>query len=175
MLIARTEDLSPDLLRALKVMLEEAYDESFVEDWDHALGGVHFLVDEDGEPVAHASVVERFLETGRLLLRTGYVEAVATRPDRERRGLASRVMEAATNHIRETYELGALGTGEFDFYARFGWEVWRGPTSVRTPAGDVVRTPDDDGYVMILRTPSTPPDLDVNAPITCDWRSGDVW
>ncbi len=36
------------------------------------------------------------------------------------------------------------------------------------------RTPDDDPYIMVLRTPSSPP-LDITAPISCDWRPGDVW
>jgi aminoglycoside 2'-N-acetyltransferase I len=175
MRIARTVKLPPNLLDKLKKMLEEAYDEPFVEDWDHALGGTHFIIEENGEPVSHASVVERFLETEGRTLRTGYVEAVATRRDRQGRGLGSRVMEAATQHIKRKYQLGALGTGEFDFYARFGWEVWRGRTSVRMETGEVARTPDEDGYVMILRTQSTPTDLDVTAPISCDWRSGDVW
>lgn len=155
-------------------MLETAFDEEFVEDWDHALGGTHFLIEEDGNPVAHASVVERELLAGGRVLRTGYVEAVATRPDRRGRGFGTRVMEAATEHIKSTYELGALGTGEFDFYARFGWERWQGPTAVRTSTG-VLRTPDEDGFVMILRTPSTPQDLDLAAVISCEWRSGDVW
>jgi aminoglycoside 2'-N-acetyltransferase I len=45
---------------------------------------------------------------------------------------------------------------------------------VRAPNGEQ-RTPDEDGYVMILRTASTPADLDLEAPISCDWRPGDVW
>lgn len=174
MRIVRTDALTQDDLSALKPMLEESYGEPFVEDWDHALGGTHFLIEENGAPVSHAAVVERFLETGGRSLRTGYVEAVATRPDRRRDGLGSRVIEAASEHIRGDFELGALGTGEFDFYARFGWEVWRGPTSVRTSTGQV-RTPEEDGYVMILRTLTTPADLDVAMPISCDWRRGDVW
>ncbi len=40
--------------------------------------------------------------------------------------------------------------------------------------GTRLATPDDDGAILILRTPSTPP-LDTSLPITCEWRSGDVW
>jgi aminoglycoside 2'-N-acetyltransferase I len=53
-------------------------------------------------------------------------------------------------------------------------ERWRGPTFVRL--GDRERaTPEEDGFVMILRTPRTPASLDLDAPISCDWREGDVW
>ena len=173
--MARTSDLSPDFLTTLKSMLEEAYGEPFVEDWDHALGGVHFYVEEDGDPIAHASVVERFLETGGHRLRTGYVEADATRPDRRRRGIGSQLIDDLSDYVTHEFELGALGTGEFAFYERYGWERWRGLTSVRAETGELLRTPNEDGYVMILRTMRTPSDLDLSWQITCDWRTGDVW
>jgi hypothetical protein len=44
---------------------------------------------------------------------------------------------------------------------------------VRTADGDQ-RTEDDEGYLLVLRTPRTPP-LDLVAAISCDWRPGDVW
>ena len=173
MRIARTGDLNPDTLGRIKALLEEAYGEPFIEDWDHALGGVHFLIEENGEPISHASVVDRRLETGGRTFRTGYVEAVATRPDRQRRGLAARIMHAVSDHIRADFELGGLSIREHDFYERFGWETWRGPTFVRTGNG-LVRTEDEDGGVMILRTASTP-NIDLDGAITCEWRSGDAW
>jgi aminoglycoside 2'-N-acetyltransferase I len=37
-----------------------------------------------------------------------------------------------------------------------------------------MRTPDDDGYIMVLLTRMSPP-LDLDATISCEWRSGDVW
>jgi aminoglycoside 2'-N-acetyltransferase I len=168
-----THDLTPEFLDALKRMLEEAYREPLVEDWEHALGGVHFWIEENGEPVAHASVVERSLEIAGKQFRTGYLEAVATQRDRQRRGLGSRVVHAATEHVLEEYELGGLSTGLNALYARFGWETWRGPTFVRTDSG-LERTADEDGGVMILRAgPSAGVDLD--GAISCEWRAGDVW
>jgi aminoglycoside 2'-N-acetyltransferase I len=82
-------------------------------------------------------------------------------------------MRAAADHIRERYELGALATGSHAFYERLGWERWRGPSFVRTMTGQQ-RTPNEDGYILILRTPTTPP-LDLTAPISCEWRPGDIW
>jgi aminoglycoside 2'-N-acetyltransferase I len=71
------------------------------------------------------------------------------------------------------YELGALGTGRHRFYERLGWRTWQGPCFVRTTEGER-RTPDEEGFIMVLRTPSTPP-IDLTDPISCDWRPGDVW
>ena len=172
-----TEDLTADELVQLRDLLWAAFppgEEGFTEDdWQHGLGGRHFVVELDGAIVSHAAVVQRELHVGDVPLRTGYVEAVGTRPDRQRRGLGSAVMRAATAHIHDVFELGALGTGEHAFYERLGWQTWRGPAFVRTPGGPV-RTPDEEGFIMVLPTPTTPP-LDDLAPISCDWRPGDVW
>jgi aminoglycoside 2'-N-acetyltransferase I len=75
--------------------------------------------------------------------------------------------------ICERYALGALSTGTHAFYETLGWERWRGPTFVDSPRGRE-RTPDDDGDIMILRTPRSP-GLDLDGDIVCDWRLGDVW
>jgi aminoglycoside 2'-N-acetyltransferase I len=149
---------------------EEAFG---VDDWEHALGGIHFVLDIGGEIVAHAAVVERKLHVGEQPLRSGYVEAVATASDRQGAGLGSIVMADASDYIRDTFELGALGTGRQRFYERLGWRVWAGQAWVRTADGPL-RTPDEEGYILVLTTPSTP-QLDTTAPISCEWRPGDVW
>ena len=149
-------------------------DEAFGEDdWAHALGGVHVVLDLEGEIITHAAVVERELWMDDRPLRTGYVEAVATIPDRQGQGLGSLVMADVNALIRERYELGALGTGSQGFYERLGWVVWQGPTFVRTPSGPQ-RTPDEDGGIMVLGTPTSPP-LVLRASLSCEWRTGDVW
>lgn len=172
-----TDELTADQIVAIRDLLWAAFppgDEGFSEDdWQHALGGQHFVVELDGAIVSHASVVERELHVADLPIRTGYVEAVATAPDRQRQGLGSAAMREATLYIRATFEFGALGTGEHGFYERLGWLTWQGPSAVRTPDGPR-RTPDDDGFIMVLTTPTSPP-IDLRTPISCDWRPGDVW
>ena len=143
------------------------------DDWAHALGGVHFVLELDGAIVGHASVVERALEIGATPVRTGYVEAVAIRPDLQRRGLGSALVREVNHHVEATYDLGALGTGTQPFYEQLGWRIWQGPTGVRVDGG-VRATPDEDGYILVLPTPTSPP-FDLSEPISCDWRPGDVW
>ena len=82
-------------------------------------------------------------------------------------------MTDVTEYVREGFELGGLGTGRQSFYGRLGWRIWAGPSAVRTPDGERP-TPDDDGYIMVLETPTSPP-LDLAAPISCEERPGDVW
>jgi aminoglycoside 2'-N-acetyltransferase I len=172
-----TSAVEPEELRAVRALMDAAFgtgEEAFADDdWAHALGGQHFVLDVDGEILSHASVVERVLEIGGRPLRTGYVEAVATNPGAQGRGHGSVVMAAATEHIRSTFELGALGTGRHAFYERLGWETWRGPAFVRAP-DRAQRTPDDEGYILVLRTPASPP-FRLDEAISCDWRPGDVW
>jgi aminoglycoside 2'-N-acetyltransferase I len=174
---APTAELSTPELAAIRSLLERAFapdDPIFPDsDWEHALGGVHFIAQLGSDTVAHASVVERELHADGRPLRTGYVEAVATAPAFQGRGLGSLVMRAANELILATYQLGALGTGEHGFYARLGWQSWQGPTFVRMPNGDR-RTPDEDDGIMVLATPSGGP-LDLTAPLSCEWRPGDVW
>jgi aminoglycoside 2'-N-acetyltransferase I len=175
---AGTDELSVAMLEEIRSLMTRAFarDEHggfSDDDWQHAIGGTHFLLSGPDGLASHASVVERDIRVAGRSLHCGYVEAVATEPSRQRRGYGSAVMRAVNEYLAATFELGALGTSSQAFYERLGWQVWRGPTSVRLPAGDVP-TPQEDGYILVLLTPSTPP-LDLLAPISCDWRAGDAW
>jgi aminoglycoside 2'-N-acetyltransferase I len=132
------------------------------------------LAEDDGEIRAHASVVPRTIEVGRVPRRVGYVEAVAVRPAYQRQGYGTAVMREIAAIIESEYELGMLGTGEQPFYERLGWVTWRGPSSVRLRDGTIEATPDEDGYLMALAT-SRSGGLDLDLPICCEWRLGDVW
>jgi aminoglycoside 2'-N-acetyltransferase I len=172
---ARLSDADSAAVRAL---LEAAFkrDEQggFTwDDWLHALGGVHFVLDRDGEVVAHAAVVERTLEIAGRPVRTGYVEAVAVLPDLQQLGLGTVIMQSVDTYVSERFALGALGTGKHHFYERLGWRVWLGPTGVRAD-GAFRPTPEEDGYILVLPTPTSPP-FTRTEPLSCDWRPGDVW
>ena len=170
-----SEELAPAERAQLMDLFVAAWPaEAFTaDDLDHAIGGVHWVAEVDGLLVGHASVVERLLEADGRPMRTGYLEAVATLPAWRGRGIATRLLGAADEHIRAGFELGALSTGAHGLYERLGWERWRGPTFVRTADGQV-RTQDEDDGIMILRTPRTPR-LTLTEALSCEWRAGDAW
>jgi aminoglycoside 2'-N-acetyltransferase I len=95
-------------------------------------------------------------------LRTAYVEMVATEPGFQRRGFATAVHD---------FDLGGLCPAAPGLYARLGWVFWRGPLSIRTPEG-LAPTPEE--RIMILRLPKTPA-LDLDLPLSAEWRQGEVW
>lgn len=172
--VASTLDLDATLLAAARRLMDDAFRGDFGdEDWDHALGGQHVVLLDDGELVTHASVVERTVWIGERPFRTGYVEAVATAPAHQGRGCGTLAMRRIGELIVQHFELGALATGEHGFYERLGWEHWRGPSSVRT-GERLVRTEEDDDGIMVLRTgPSA--GIDLASPISCEARPGDDW
>ena len=141
--LVRSDALRPDEVVALRELFDEAWSddvEGFTDrDWGHAVGGVHVIAEADGRVVAHASVVERELHTAGHRLRTGYVEAVATRPSYQRRGLGSLVIGEVGELIDRNYRLGALATGVVGFYERLGGVAWKGQTSSGRRAGSFER------------------------------------
>jgi aminoglycoside 2'-N-acetyltransferase I len=174
--VVPSAELIPAEWSALTELCVAAFNEPWDGYWESIGPGVHILAEEPERGiVAHAAIVERLLYPGDTVLRSGYVEAVAVRPDLQGRGLGTEVMEAIDRMVDEGYELGALGTGAQPFYGRLGWVVWRGPTWIRNRDGSLERSPDEDGGIMVRTTPQTPPGLDLSLPIAVDWRPGEVW
>jgi aminoglycoside 2'-N-acetyltransferase I len=171
-----TGELIDAEVHALRDLFDRAWPDGDFDDtdWEHATGGTHVLAEEGGTILAHAAVVPRTLEIDGRPIRAGYVEAVATDPAAGGRGLGSAVMREIGEVIEADYELGALSTGVHGFYERLGWVRWRGPSHVRARDGVVHRTEEDDEGIMVLPTPSLPAP-DVDAPIVCEWREGNVW
>ncbi|WP_020421974.1 GNAT family N-acetyltransferase [Amycolatopsis sp. ATCC 39116] len=170
--VSHTADLGAPALGAARELLYDVFEGDLTEhDWEHALGGVHALLWEGPELVAHASVVQRRMVHDGRAWRTGYVEAVGVRADRRRRGYGGLVMEPLERVVREAYEVGALSASDeaIPFYRSRGWTCWRGPLSALTPSG-ITPTPEEAGGVFVLGT-----SLDPDGELTCDWRDGDVW
>ena len=168
-----TSSLDATRLQAIRRLLDDAFLVFDDDAWEHCLGGMHATIWEGNEVVAHASVVQRRLLHGGQALRTGYVEAVAVRADRRRRGYGRVVMERLGEVIRGAYEVGGLGAGEpaATLYRSLGWRAWEGRTWVLGPEG-LARTPKDDGGVYVLPVTAM---LDLAGDLACDWRGGEVW
>ncbi|MBX7469612.1 MULTISPECIES: GNAT family N-acetyltransferase [unclassified Streptomyces] len=169
---AHTADLTPAELHVIRALLDTAFDGGFSDDdWDHTLGGVHALVHQGGDLVAHGSVVQRrVLHAGRSY-RVGYVEGVAVRADQRRRGLGGLVMAPLERVIEGAYAFGALSASEqgAPLYRARGWRAWGGRIEALAPDG-VVPLPEEEGttYVLGPQVPSAA------SPLTFDWRDGDV-
>ncbi|MEU6757277.1 GNAT family N-acetyltransferase [Streptomyces sp. NPDC046685] len=172
---AHTAELTGQELREIRGLLDAAFDGDFSEeDFEHALGGMHVLVREDGELVAHGSLVQRRVVHGGRALRTGYVEAVAVREDRRRRGLGGLVMAGLEAIVDRAYVLGALSASEdgAGLYRGRGWRVWGGRIGALSPAGPVP-LPEEEGSTYVWVPPGGIR-LDPAGRLDFDWRDGDV-
>ena len=172
--LVHTAHVPSRALVTARALLDDAFDGDFDDaDWMKDPDAPHASQAQRGTLHRGRAVVQRRVLHGGRALRTGYVEAVAVAAAHRRRGVASAVVAGLEEVVRGAYDLGALGATDDGaaLYAARGWQRWRGPTSVLGPAG-TVRTPDDDGSVLVL--PGAVP-LDLDGSLTCDWRDGEVW
>src|SRR5690349_2206593 len=109
--VAHTADLDAGTLAAARGLLDEVFAPDMTdEDWEHCLGGLHTLVRDGAELVGHAAIVQRRLLHGGRALRTGYIEGVAVRADRQRDGIGSAMLAELVRIARGAYDLAALGS-----------------------------------------------------------------
>ena len=136
---------------------------------------LHVLAFDTDELVGHAVIGTRWAQPeGHPQLRTAYIDAVSTAPDHQGTGVGSAVMrEVARLADDDAYEIAGLETERQGFYARLGWEEWRGPLAGREPDGALVPTPDQRG-VMILRLERTP-ELDLDTQLTIERQTTRIW
>jgi len=133
--------------------------------------GLHILGYVEGRLAGHAVVTTRWLQPENLpLLKTAYVDAVATLPRYQGRGIGSAVMRHLASAIPD-YEIACLETERVSFYTRLGWEAWRGPLAGRRGT-ELIPTPDQKG-ILILRLPRTP-QLDLDKSLTIEYQ-GRIW
>jgi aminoglycoside 2'-N-acetyltransferase I len=103
-------------------------------------------------------------------MRTAYIEGVATDEPYRKLGFASEVMKRLAQEITY-FEIAGLCTGVPDLYSRLGWRIWTGPLFNRK-GGELI--PTSGGPVMILILSNTP-EIDLSAPLSIEWREGEVW
>ena len=171
--VIASEQVDSTTRSALRELWDDAFGDRFDDhDADHAYGGVHVLAIEDGEVVGHASAVPRRIRIGDKWRDAGYVEAVATRTDRQRSGIGTALMRRLHDEIDTRWPIAFLSTGKArDFYLALGWEVWEGRSSVITADGEVA-TDEEHGGILVRRTADRP---DLTLPIACEDRPGDAW
>ena len=172
--VLSTEDLSSEQRSSIVEVCIAAHDNgAFANLFNHIKsGGRHFLAYRGGELVSHAVVTTRWVQPEGLgVLKTAFVDAVATLPAQQGLGYASAVMRRLATEI-DDYTIGCLQTDLPAFYERLGWKVWRGSLAGRSEHG-LVPTPEQRG-VMVLRLPQTPP-LDLETLLTIECQPDRIW
>jgi aminoglycoside 2'-N-acetyltransferase I len=168
----RTRQLDPSVRAAIVELCTAAHRRDFSRLFFHLTDGLHFIAYFDDHIVSHAVVTTRWVQPEmRPVLRTAYVDAVATLPAYQRRGFGRAVMRELAASI-STYDIACLETDLPLFYEQLGWERWRGPRAGRSGA-ELIPTPDQQN-IMILRLPNTPP-LDLDRPLTIEAQARRIW
>jgi aminoglycoside 2'-N-acetyltransferase I len=143
-------------------LCESAYGEDFTRLFEELPGSMHVLArDERG--------------TRMPMLRTAYVEAVATAPAHQRQGFGTAILRHLMRIVGmdSTWQLSALSPSDPAFYERLDWTLWRGPLAIRR--GRLLEPTPPDEQVMIYRLPGTPTALDTTSLLTAEWRRGELW
>jgi aminoglycoside 2'-N-acetyltransferase I len=168
-----SHQLTADQRRAIIALCQACFDEDLSTFFESLGGSSHVLIWADRTLVAHACWVTRWLQPAGLpLLRTAHVKAVAVAPERQRQGYGTLAMRRLSVRVADDgYDLSALMTVIPEYYARLGWEQWRGPTAIRQDDG---LPPTPGKRPMILRLPAAPP-LDLDAALTAEWRRDALW
>ncbi len=150
---------------------------AYQEDFSHLFvylpaDGLHFIAYFDEQIVSHAVVTTRWVQPERWpILRTAYLDTVATLPAYQRRGYGRAVMLELTANL-STYDIACLKTERTDFFERLGWQRWRGPRAGRS-GNELIPTPDRQN-ILILRLATTPP-LDLDRLLTIETQAGRIW
>lgn len=170
--VLRRSELTSSQHGAAIDLINRAYEEDLAAAFDGFEDATHVLGTIGTTLVTHALWVTRWLQVDQgPLLRTAYIELVATDGAWRRHGFATAVMMRVAAEIRE-YDVGALSPFSVAYYARLGWERWQGPLLIRKD-GRLLPTPPGEN-VMIMRLPLTLP-LDLHATLSVEWREGEVW
>lgn len=172
--IRRTRQLDATTRVAIVELCTEAHGADFSRLFFYLPSdGLHLIAYRHDQIVSHAVVTTRWVQPERLpILRTAYVDAVATLPAYQRRGYGSAIMSELTTQLTE-YDLACLETDQPAFYERLGWQRWRGPRAGRAPDGTLTPTPDQQ-HIMILRLSNTPP-LALDRLLTIETQTGRIW
>ena len=168
---AQSAALTSSHVDAVRILCDAAYETNTAPYFASLGPGEHLLGTLDGVLVSHLMWVTRWLQPrGEAMLRTAYIEMVATAPRHQGRGYATALLKHVVPLLSE-FDLAALSPATENLYARLGWRFWRGPLFVRRD-DDLIPTPEE--RVMILLLPRTPA-LDLDLPLSVEWRAGEVW
>ena len=172
----KTEELDADTRNAIVNICVIAHQEDDFKNLFSYVpsGGWHFLAFQGEQLVSHALVTTRWLQPqGQPVLKTAYIDAVATLPTVQGHGHGSVLMRHLASAINNEYMIGCLETDDqVKFYERLGWELWRGPLAGRSEQG-LVPTPEQKG-IMVLRLSQTPA-FNLDSTLTIECQDERIW
>jgi aminoglycoside 2'-N-acetyltransferase I len=170
--VKKNRDLSEEELADIIALCSRAFNTDYRNFLNTFIGATHVIGYYKEMMVSHALWITRWLQVGDSpLMRTAYIEGVATDEPYRKRGFASAVMEKLAEEIAD-FEIAGLCTGIPGFYSCLGWEAWKGALFSRKD-GELI--PSREGAsVMVLSLPDTPA-LDLSAPLSIEWREGESW
>lgn len=171
----KTEELDADTRKVIVNLCVAAHQEDDFENLFSYVpsGAWHFLAFQGEQLVSHAMVTTRWLQPeGHPILKTAYIDAVATLPSAQGRGHGSTLMRHLARKIAGEYVIACLETDRMEFYERLGWETWRGPLAGRSEQG-LIPTPEQKG-IMVLRFSQTPA-LRLESTLTIECQDERIW
>ena len=108
---SKTEELNADTRNAIVDLCVVAHQEDDFKNLFSYVpsGGLHFLASQDEKLVSHAMVTTRWLQPeGQPLLKTAYIDAVATLPTQQGLGHGSALMRHLASTIDKEYVIACL-------------------------------------------------------------------
>ena len=173
--------MPPETMLEIRRLCDEAYGEDLAHLFAVYTADWHILAHLNDLLVGHAMIVTRWLQAGDgPMMRTAYVEMVATAPAYQRQGVGTAVMQkVAAVAAQQRYDLAALCPADTELYGHLGWEYWQGRLFVRPPGScgeePPAPIPTPEEQVMVLRLPATP-ELALGQPLSAEWREGgELW
>lgn len=161
----------------IKQLCIEAFDEDPWSQYQFMADAIHVLGVVNHQVVTHALWTNRFFQFGTFpLLKTAYVEYVATLREFQGQGLASDLLKYLLYYLSfSDYKLAALNPENISFYERLGWQLWQGHLAIRKTA-QWLPTPDDE--IMLHYFNDLESELclmEDQTLLSADWREGELW
>ena len=169
--VKKHQDLSEKELATIIALCSRAFKTDYRPFLDTFPDSTHVLGYYQNTLVSHALWITRWLQVqSRPKMRTAYIEGVATDEPYRNRSFASEVMRRLVEKIAD-FEIAGLCTGIPEFYSRLGWQTWTGPLFYRK---DTEMIHYSGGPVMVFPLSKTP-EINLSAPLSIEWREGEVW
>jgi aminoglycoside 2'-N-acetyltransferase I len=171
--VKAAQDLSTTEYAEIVALTSRAFKRDYTPYLEMFSHSTHVLGRHQGKIVSHVLWITRWLQIWNgPLLKTAYIEGMATDLQYRNRGFASQLMQRAVAEVQD-YDIAALSTGSHGFYERLGWRRWEGPLYTRKEK-ELIAMPEERGCVMVHSLPKTPL-LDFTAPLSVEWREIEPW